>query len=460
MLNAVCRLGLGWLAASCLILSVPASGEQGAAVMPPRNVILIIGDGLDDHQITAARNYLVGARGALHIDRLSGRSVAQVLTLEEDPPHKPAYVADSANGGTSLATGATTSIGRISTTVEDQDVPTILELARDAGYRTGVVTTSSVTDATPASFLAHVAYRTCEGPDNMDAGMKPYPNPGCADDKKSAGGPGSIAEQIVTSGVDVVLGGGRRQFSQSVAEGGTTVRELAAREGFVIVDSPDKLANVSDGPVLGLFAPSTLPVKLRGPKAVAMTFDSKGSPTSPPPRPVECTANPGFDRVPSLATMTGKAMDLLSRGNDKGFFLMVESASIDKQAHRRNACGHIGEMQQLDEVVGLVLDRVQAHSDTLVIVTSDHGHAMQVLSDAEWDLPPGMAMPMPLGHVTRLLTADGAVLRLGYATSSWIQEEHTGTAVPVMASGVTLPSFMHQTDVFGLMVRHLGLTEE
>ena len=131
--------------------------------LPPRNLILIIGDGMDDQQITIARNYLVGAFGELSMDRYPTRGAAQVLTYEETAPHSVAYVADSANGASSLAAGIITSTGRISTTVgDDADAATIFELAKAAGYRTGVVTTSAVTDATPAAFVSHVAERSCQ----------------------------------------------------------------------------------------------------------------------------------------------------------------------------------------------------------------------------------------------------------------------------------------------------------
>ena len=89
----------------------------------PRNVILIVGDGMDDHQITIARNYMVGASGRLILDAMPVRSVAQVLTVSNEEPGVPVYVADSANTATSLATGIVTSRGRLATTAgSDRDV--------------------------------------------------------------------------------------------------------------------------------------------------------------------------------------------------------------------------------------------------------------------------------------------------------------------------------------------------
>ena len=131
-------------------------------------MVLIIGDGMDQHQITIARNYLVGYEGRLTLDTLPERSSVQTQTLAEEDPRVPEYVPDSANTATSMASGVVTSAGRIGTTAAtDWDTVSIMELAAAAGFGTGIVTTSSVTDATPASFVAHVNQRLCESPRAM-----------------------------------------------------------------------------------------------------------------------------------------------------------------------------------------------------------------------------------------------------------------------------------------------------
>ena len=445
-------LGAAIVCACSIAVAAPVHSKNYRAKLPPRNVILIIGDGMDSQQITAARNYLVGAQGYLNVDRLPKRSAAQVLSVSDANPDKAVYVADSASGGTALATGTVTSTGRVATTAgTDKDVPTILELANAAGYRTGVVTTSTVTDATPAAFLSHVRFRLCEGPDNM------------------ANCPGdiSIAEQIANGKADVVLGGGYgvssrgpAAFSQVV--GGKQVLQIAQEKGFQTVTTPAALDAVTAGRVLGVFGPSTLPAKLTGPAATLVTGDTTRLP------PVgQCTTNPAFDPNLSLAALADKAIELLSKNNRKGFFLMIESASIDKEAHSRRACGHIGEMEQLDEVVGMVRDYAGDHPGTLVIVTADHGQSVQILNEAEPELPPPPGVPLgaPMGYVTQIVTpSDGSVLRIGYATSSGLQEEHTGTDVPVLAYGglpsLLLKPFIHQGDVFRIMGKHLGLRPE
>lgn len=423
--------------------------------LPPRNVILVIGDGMDDQQITIARNYLVGAFGELNLDRLPLRGSAQVLTYEEELPLKMTYVADSANGGTSIATGGVTSTGRIGTTVvEDLDLTNILELARAAGYKTGVVTTASVTDATPAAFLSHVSFRSCEGPNDMGGGI----GPGCLADKKANGGKGSIAEQIADSNANVVLGGGITKFGQLAEGSSKTVLQTAQENGFNYVSTAAALdAYTGNGRLLGLFSNSTMPVKLSGATATRVTFDASNQPVMP--AATTCTANPAFASVPTLAAMTEKAMEVLSKNNPRGFILVIESASVDKQAHARNPCGHIGEMEQLDEVVGLARDFAEDSPNTLLLVTADHGQSPQLIPEGSSLPRPDGSTPYPLGHIARVNTHEGTVMRISYATTSGAQEDHTGTEVPVLAFGADpfnrIKGFMPQPEVFTIMKRHL-----
>jgi len=455
----VCKHGVVLVCATLMMVSASAHDSElnkhrdKHRELPPRNLILIIGDGMDDQQITIARNYLVGAFGRLNLDRYPTRGAAQVLTYAEEAPHAVEYVADSANGATSLAAGIITSTGRISTTVgDDQDAVTIFELAKAAGYRTGVVTTSAVTDATPAAFVAHVAARGCQGPNDAVA---------CGADLKANGGPGSIAEQIVEGNVDVVIGGGATQFNQQVVGAGKTVLQLAQERGFQFVNTPATLNAVQGGRVLALFSNSHMPVRLLGAAATRFTFDAANNPIVP--APINCTRNAVYTSgaLPSLADMVDKAVAVLSQNNRKGFVLVVESASIDKQAHSRNPCGHIGEMEQLDEVAGLARDVADDHPGTLILVTADHGQSAQLLPET-FILTPAAGAPAfsSLGYVVRVNTLEGTVMRIGYATSNAPIEEHTGVQVPVMGYRkfpLYLKPYMVQPEIFTVMKEHLRL---
>jgi len=437
-----------------------STGAAPNAAAP--KVVLIIGDGMDDQQITIARHYLVGEAGALVLDGMPQRSAVRMQTVDEANPSLPDYVPDSANTATSMATGIVTSAGRIGTTAgTDRDAVTIMELAAAAGYGTGIVTTASVTDATPASFVAHVNWRLCEGPRSMvprnQSGGLFAGN--CSADLKANGGKGSISEQVAASRMDVVLGGGRQHFDQPAeGEATKTVADVAIENGFAIVRTADELGALppDGGRVLGLFSPSTMPVRWRGAGDAKAERVQRvdGRPALPDAFP--CEPNPDFASMPTLPTMARTALELLDGGP---FMLMIESASIDKQSHLRRPCGQIGELGQLDDTLKLVLDYARAHPETLVLVTADHSQAAQLIPETSVLAALNAASP---GAFARVRTPEGALMGVNYATNdSNVQEDHTGADVPLFASGPgvdVIPSSLRQPEIFGLLLRHLGLT--
>jgi alkaline phosphatase len=438
--------------------SAPAAAQSAPAAAP--KVVLVIGDGMDDQQITIARNYLVGQAGRLTLDGSPRRAAVQVQTVAEEAPHAPEYVPDSANTATSMAAGIVTSAGRIGTTAgTDRDVPSIVELAVAQGFGTGVVTTSSVTDATPASFLAHVSSRLCEGPRGMVAANARSPASGrCSQDLKANGGKGSIAEQIAATSVDIVLGGGTAYFEQT-AEGETerTVHDLAVANGFRVIEKATELSALSRGEkVLGLFAPGTMPVQWRGAGDMKAERVQRSGDRPVLPEPFGCEPNPSFAGMPLLTAMTEAALTQLDDG--RSFVLVVESASIDKQSHLRRPCGQIGELAQLDAAVGIVFEYARAHPETLVLVTADHGHAAQLVPETSVLAGLGAASP---GHFARVRTPEGVLLGVNYATNdSAVQEDHSGVHIPLFAFGAgadEVPTFLRQAEIFTIMARHLGL---
>jgi alkaline phosphatase len=138
---------------------------------------------------------------------------------------------------------------------------------------------------------------------------------------------------------------------------------------------------------------------------------------------------------------------------------MVESASIDKQAHAGNPCGQIGETRALDEAVRTAVAFQETHPDTLILVSSDHGHSAQIVpwpslfasrQDAQY----------PPGKVARLLTLEGGEMAVSYGTNTTYLEEHTGTQVPVYAQGpgaAAVRGLIRQSDLFGIVRRALAL---
>ncbi|KJV30984.1 alkaline phosphatase [Pantoea sp. SM3] len=406
-----------------------------------KNVILLIGDGMGDSEITAARNQAMGAGGFFPgIDALPLTGQYTHYSLDKKT-HKPNYVTDSAASATAWATGTKSYNGAIGVDVNGKDQVTILELAKAAGKATGNVSTAELQDATPAALMAHVTSRKCYGPEKTSEL--------CPTNALEQGGKGSISEQMLKTRPDVTLGGGAKSFSESAKSGeyqGKTLREQAQALGFQLVDNLDGMNAIQQAdqskPVLGLFSDGNMPVRWQGPKA-----SYHGNIDKPV---VTCEVNK--DRpasTPTLAQMTKKAIDLLST-NEKGFFLQVEGASIDKQDHAANPCGQIGETVDLDEAVQQALAFAREHGDTLVVVTADHAHSSQIIEN-------GSKAP---GLTQAVNTKDGAVMTISYGNSEEDSQGHTGTQLRIAAYGpyaANVVGLTDQTDLFFTLKDAMGI---
>jgi alkaline phosphatase len=448
-------------------LALGAVLGTSAVAAQNRNVILIVGDGMDDHQITIARNYIKGARGKLTMDSLPMRGVSQVLTVAEDGS-TPIYVADSANSATAMATGQVTSRARIAIAADGStSFKTIAEMAHAAGFKTGIVASASVTDATPASFMAHINLRYCENPDLMENVEFSGISLGeCSQHTKANGGLGSISQQIAESDIDVVLGGGMKHF-EAIAEGeSVSVLDVAKNNNYHVVTEASELAGIpADSKLLGLFAPSHLPVLLQGengrsaekPKPSWAHYIFKYFGSVELPEPMNCEPNPAFAGTPPLKLLTETALGQLT--NDQGFFLMVESASIDKQSHERMPCGSIGEVKQLNEVIDSALAFAEKHPNTLILITADHGQAAQMIPQITMFDAFGIPA-FSQGHMARINTPEGSIMGVAYATNDFFYEEHTGTNVPVFSNSEGIgrvPTMITQPEIFEIARDYLGL---
>ena len=198
-------------------------------------------------------------------------------------------------------------------------------------------------------------------------------------------------------------------------------------------------------PLLALFAPGNLPVRF----APYLATTGGGGTAKPAGT---CSPEPTFGQVPELRTMTEKSIDLLSgnkAGRKNGFFLQVESASIDKKDHAADACGQIGETQQMDEAVKAALDFARRDGHTLVIATADHAHSSQIV---DGDTP---------GLTAKLLTNEGAEMIVAYGTAAaGASQQHTGTQLRVAGYGpgaANLVGLIDQTDLHFIIDRALGL---
>ena len=414
--------------------------KQQISSKEPKSVILLIGDGTDDSMITAARNYELGAGGRFAMDELpfTGDMTTHGLKVGQGPDYPIAYVSDSAPTASAWSTGRKTVDGRVSQGPSvDQITPgtdyeTVLEKYAEQGKRTGNVTTSEITDATPAAAAAHINSRACHGPANMA---------GCPSALKANGGRGSIAEQLVDNEVDVLMGGAAARYAQTTeplpSEGaGRTVLQYAKEEyGYRDIDTEAEMngiQNLNNGPVLGLFAPVNMTPEYQ--PLVATPPPGSGGPTT------KCQpASRGTQ--PSLSEMTEKSIELLD--NRKGFFLQVESAMVDKQEHASDICGAIGDLAELDRSVAAALEYQKENPRTLVIVTGDHSHSTQIVGGTDNGK-----------QVATLQTADGDPMSVAYSTSN-VGSNHTGSQIRVAAKGpqaANVTGLIDQTDLFQTML--------
>jgi alkaline phosphatase len=234
-----------------------------------KNVIMFLGDGMGDSEITVARNYAVGAAGRLSMDTLPLTGEYTTYAVKQGTWETPDYVTDSAASGTGWATGHKTYNNAISVDpVTKAPLYTILELAQRAGYKTGNVTTAELTDATPAVLDSHVSLRACQGPADMAT---------CPTETKEAGGLGSIAEQTVEHHVDVLMGGGKQRFDQTITGGPFVARAWCSRPRPTATRSPPtRPGSTPPTPTAGSWAssrpatwtssgPARWPRRIRGP---------------------------------------------------------------------------------------------------------------------------------------------------------------------------------------------------
>lgn len=446
---------------------------QGRTKDTARNVILIIGDGMGQQEITAARNYLKGAAGRFEgIDELTSEGLYTHHSIDRNGAFN--YVTDSAASGTAWATGTKTYNGALGVKIDGTPVPNMIELAKLAGMRTGNVTTSEIQDATPAAMGSHALGRKCYGPENTKEANK-----GCFGDMynqqyRERGGLGSISEQLVETRADVTLGGGAKAFNQIVQQGGEgrnpyltadkgmpqttwtkgkSVLDNAKENGFQVVTTADELSAVTkadqDTPLLGLFHDGNMTTRFAPYQATVGGAKKE---------PVECMKqNVGTE--PELPLMANKAIELLDDPKaEKGFFLQIESASIDKRAHGSDICGQIGETERLDEVTKAALDFAKKDGNTLVVVTADHSHTTQIVYDNADNV----------SATARVLTADGQPMTVSYGTIPTEEiakgsTQHTGAQLRVAAFGPGEQNVIgqtDQTDLFYTMLSALNLNPD
>lgn len=276
------------------------------AGVKPKNIILLIGDGMGLTQITAG---LLANGKTLQLEQFPITGLIRTHSARQ-------LITDSAAGATAFSCGCKTNNGYIGVTAQKKPCLTILEQAKKEGKAVGLVASSSLTHATPASFIAHV------------------PDRGETED---------IATFFVDTEVDLLIGGGMRYFNQRKKDQRDLCKELALK-----------------GVVQSDFSKQPLSAVQPDPQYPFIWFAAEGEPAS---------VQKGRDYLPLSGRLS---TEFLKKRSEKGFFLMLEGSQIDWACHDKNGVKAVSEMLDFDETIGAILRFAQADGETLVIVTADH----------------------------------------------------------------------------------------
>jgi alkaline phosphatase len=266
----------------------------------PKNIILLIGDGMGVSQVFAG---LTANRGHLFLENCQHIGFSKTQSAD-------GYITDSAAGGTALSCGVKTYNGAIGVNVDGNPIKTILEEASENGLATGLVSSSAITHATPASFIAHQAKRSS------------YED---------------IAADFLNTDIDVFIGGGLDHFTKR--KDGRDLTDELKQKGYDVETDLKKIRKVKKGKLAGFTA-----------DVHNGRIDERG------------------DMLP-VATET--ALNILDN-NKKGFFLMVEGSQIDWGGHAGSTIYIVEDMLDFDQVIGKALEFAAKDKETLIVVTADH----------------------------------------------------------------------------------------
>ena len=341
---------LGWAffaTLAVLVLAVLYQHAQSASPKPSndlepykpsgkRNLIFMVTDGMGPASLSLTRSY------RQHVE---GLPIDDILTLDEHligssrTRSSSSLVTDSAAGATAFSCGKKSYNGAISVLPSGDPCGTVLEAAKRAGYMTGLVVTTRITDATPATFASHVHVREEED---------------------------SIARQLIGEThplghvVDLMLGGGRCFFlpnstSSSCRADDIDVTATAQDNGYTYISTREEFdaleaGNAANLPLLGLFADHDIPFEI----------DRR-------------TANETYPSLDEMARTALNALSIATQNSDKGFFLLIEGSRIDHAGHENDPAAQVHEVLAYDKTFTSVLEYLdKSNIEGVAVSTSDH----------------------------------------------------------------------------------------
>ncbi|EJR53937.1 hypothetical protein IIM_02316 [Bacillus cereus VD107] len=367
-LTLASTITLGSLAAGGMMSGNEVKATAKKAEKQPKNVIIMVMDGTSSSVTTLARWY----KGApLALDQIVSGGV-RTYSAES-------AITDSAPAATALATGNKSNSGYVGVLpsvvnspglepVKEEckfrPVANVLEGAKRSGRATGIIATSEIQHATPASFSAHHANRK-----NFEV----------------------LGEQQVYQNIEVVLGGGKAALqpitSNGIRKDNEDLVKVIQDKGYDFVETKDALLNSKSNKIWGSFSSN------------ALAFDMDRAATNP--------------EQPTLSQMTGKAIQTLSKDKD-GFFLFVEGSKADWAAHANDPIGMISDVLAFDDAVTEALEFAKKDRNTMVIALTDHGNSGISIGNSNttkgYDTTPVSAFITPLKKAK--MTLEGATNKL------------------------------------------------
>lgn len=317
--RALLGVGAAGIAASALgNVSFDRPPKKGAK--KPKNIILCVSDGLAMQTLSMADYFRQITEGKPSYWQTLMNEEYTVNGLQETRSLN-SLVTDSSAASSTWGCGRHIWNGQVNMYPDGTELRTLNSLMKEAGVRTGLVTTTTITHATPAGFVVNCT----------DRGLEPL-----------------IAEKYLAAGVDVLFGGGHNHFSADKRRDKKDLYSEFAKAGYKIARTRDELLALNSQKLLGIFSDSHLPY----------TIDRMNSQEL-------------MKATPTLAESVGVALHAL-RNSPKGFLLQIEGGKVDHAAHANDFGGMMYDQIAFEEAVKVAVDFALRDGETLVIVTTDH----------------------------------------------------------------------------------------
>lgn len=303
------------------VRSPKPSQSEAAQFHTPKYVFIFLADGGGINHLEITRQYsrYVHTEGMVITDKIIKEGSLGLLTTHP----ADSLTTDSSAAATALACGCKANNGMVGMCADRSTPKTVLEVAKEKGMRIGLITNSTIYDASPAAFATH-------HPDRRDYG--------------------AIIDQYLRLSPDLLMGGGREQFLPNNEKGsrrkdGKDMIALFKEKGYRYVSNKTELMEVKGPKVLGLFSMQDMSFEIDRDKSIE----------------------------PSLSEMTQAAIRLLQEGNRRGFVVFIENEHIDTAAHLTDVASLIHDFREFDRAVGLAYEFYRRHPrETLILVLSDH----------------------------------------------------------------------------------------